>query len=103
MSEMVNALAMALGARKYEKPIACCPSCEAPLVSTILFAGAEFYCLDCARGCSFVAPIEGDPDDAELAAKLERYEAEWNEHIATDPHGHLTDEAREWLRERQSQ
>lgn len=100
MSDMVRAFAMAFGARKYEKPIACCPSCEAPLIGTTLFPGAEFYCLDCGQGCSFVAPHEGDPDDPELSAKLERYEGEWNEHVTTDSRGNLTDESREWLKGR---
>jgi hypothetical protein len=99
MSEMVKALGLALGARKYERPIACCPDCETPLIGTVLFPGAEFYCLDCGRGCSFVAPVEGDPDSADLTARLEQVEKEWAEHVHTDG-GYLTDASREWLKAR---
>lgn len=100
MSEMVNAMKLALGARKYDKPpIALCPNCEAPLVGTIIFPGAEFYCLDCGQGCSFVSPIEGDPDDEALKEKLATHEQEWKEHVDVDGR-ELTEASREWLKER---
>lgn len=101
MSELANAFKLALGVRKYDKPpIALCPDCEAPLIGTVVLPGAEFYCLDCGHGCSFVSPIEGDPDDKELNEKLAAYEAEWDEHVETDNSGYLTDAARDWLKDR---
>lgn len=105
MSEMVKALGLALGARKYDKPpIACCPSCHAPLIGTIIWPGAEFYCLDCGGHHSFVAPEEGDPDDAELVERLKQYEAEWDEHVEVEVQGRqLTPASRDWLNERRKE
>jgi hypothetical protein len=107
MSDMVKALGMALGARKYKDkpPIALCPNCEAPLIGTIVFPGAEFYCLDCGAHCSFVAPIEGDPFDEGLTAKLKEFEAEWEEHVIEPSRAarKLGDSEREWLKKRRDQ
>lgn len=60
-------------------PIACCPRDGAPLVSTMAFSKAEFYCLDCGSHLGFLDPRRGDPEDAGLVTRMEAYEAEWKD------------------------
>jgi hypothetical protein len=62
-------------------PIACCPRCEldTPLISTMVFSQAEFYCLDCGGHFGFLDPRGAEPTP-ELEAKLAELRAEWEEH-----------------------
>jgi predicted RNA-binding Zn-ribbon protein involved in translation (DUF1610 family) len=88
-SEMLDALAMALDPERTKSKIAGCTSCKAPLIGTMKYPGAEFYCLECGKHLSYVSPtpLESTPENNERLAKLE---AEWKEH--------RDDEA--WLAER---
>lgn len=79
MSETVNALALAL--HKGPPRMACCPSCETPLISTMAFPGAEFYCLECGNHVGYVMPL-GKEETPEILAAYEALKAEWDEHIA---------------------
>jgi hypothetical protein len=50
--------------------VAMCPTCpDEVLVSTFRWPGAEFYCLGCDRGYSFVAP-RPEPPSPELDARI---------------------------------
>lgn len=77
------------------RPIACCPRCSepTPLIGTIAFYRAEFYCLDCGARVGFLSPRVGEPTP-ELQAKLAAYEAEWEEHAGAKlyPEGHEPDD-----------
>lgn len=65
---MVKALELAL--RKGPSRIAMCPTCpDEVLVSTLRWPGAEFYCLGCDRGYSYVAP-RGEEETPELLARI---------------------------------
>lgn len=64
-----------------EPPIAGCPSCRTPLISTMVYPGYEFICLECGRKCSFLAPIRLSPTP-ENEARLEALQAEWDERQA---------------------
>ena len=59
--------------------MATCPRDGAPLICTLVFRGAEFYCLECGGRYGFL-----DPRPAEATGGLEaRYaslQAEWDEH-----------------------
>lgn len=61
--------------------VACCPRCEGdvPLVSTIAFTKAEFYCLDCGGTFGFLDPRKAQNPGPELDARMAAYEAEWAE------------------------
>jgi hypothetical protein len=61
-------------------PFAGCPNCGAPLISTLDFPGAEFYCLECGRKCGFLSPhpLEATP---EVEAQHSALQAEWDEHV----------------------
>lgn len=90
-------------------PMACCPRCPepTPLISTIHFAYAEFYCLECGGHFGFLSP-RAEEDTPELKAHYERLRSEWDEHTAglqiqgrvTDQEAH--DVAMTWLDERRS-
>lgn len=94
-------------------PFACCPRCPdlTPLISTCVFRGAEFYCLECGAHVGFLSPKPGEPTP-ELRARHEQLQAEWDEHAgdlivdgreARDAMaGELDKIAREWLAERRS-
>lgn len=62
-------------------PMACCPRCEeaTPLIGTIVFYQAEFYCLECGGRFGFLDPRTADPSP-ELSAHHARLQAEWDEH-----------------------
>jgi hypothetical protein len=62
-------------------PLAGCPSCKAPLISTMVFARAEFYCLECGQRWGFLNPTPLDPTP-ELDARYEALKAEWDKHAA---------------------
>lgn len=64
--------------RKKPAPTACCPSCRTPLVCTLAFRGAEFYCLECGAAYGWLSPtaVETTP---ELNEKLAEIEREWEE------------------------
>lgn len=75
-------LAKTLDLMGQEKPpIALCPraSCGAPLIGTMVFPRAEFYCLECGGHFGFLDPRKGEPTP-ELTARMEALEAEWLEH-----------------------
>lgn len=83
--------------RRGNPPIACCPACvdPTPLVCTLVFRHAEFYCLDCGGRFGFLEPRAEDKSD-ELDAALKRAEEEWAENA-----GHrLTVEGREPVSEK---
>ena len=89
MSEMVDALSMVLGAKETKGKIAGCTSCKAPLIATMKYPGAEFYCLECGNHLSYVSPTPLEPTP-ENNKRLEKLEAEWDKHHDDD----------EWLAER---
>lgn len=60
--------------------VACCPRDGAPLISTMLFPEAEFYCLDCGGRFDFLQP-RGKPETPELLEDMRARETEWNEHV----------------------
>ena len=62
-------------------PVACCPRCEepTPLIATMAFSGAEFYCLECGGRFGFLSPRGVEPTP-ELVARSEALTAEWDEH-----------------------
>lgn len=64
-----------------DKPYALCPRCGEPLVSTLDFPGAEFYCLECRQRYGFLSPRPGQPTP-ELEARYRALQAEWDEHVA---------------------
>ena len=66
---------------KEETPFALCPNCRAPLISTLDFPGAEFYCLECGHKCGFMSPVAGAPTP-ELNARYIKLKREWDEHAA---------------------
>lgn len=91
-----------------EAPFACCPRCPdlTPLISTCVFRGAEFYCLECGARVGFLSPKPGEPTP-ELRARYEALQAEWDEHAAglavdgREPSDRDADErARLWLADR---
>jgi hypothetical protein len=108
-------------------PIALCPTCGEPLISTFAFSGYEFLCLCCGRRVTFFGPKKGDGDNPRLVDRLAQLQAEWDAHVGPRllPHSrfrrtdcekckggedhwaHVTEaervadeEAREWLRAR---
>jgi predicted RNA-binding Zn-ribbon protein involved in translation (DUF1610 family) len=90
-SEMVDALSMALNPERTKGKIAGCTSCKAPLIATMKYPGAEFYCIECGKHLSYVSPTPLEPTE-ENAARLLVLEAEWKEHHDDE----------EWLAERRS-
>ena len=83
MSEKVKALGLVLDAMKRRKggkpaPMATCPSCGEPLISTLRFHGYEFICVVCKRLWGFVepTPVESTP---ELTARYQELKARWDE------------------------
>lgn len=113
-------------------PLGCCPRCKepTPLISTMAFRKAEFYCLECGGHFGFLAPRAFDPTP-ELNARYDSLKAEWDEHVkprlrimrgwwedcdrciighndathdlhATDEEREAHDAALEWLKERVS-
>lgn len=109
-----------------DRPIALCPGCSEPLISTFAFTGYEFLCICCGRKVTFLGPAPGDGGDQQLRERLAELQAEWDEHVggrllprgrfwrdgckkcANEDHwAHVTDDevlrdaqAREWLKER---
>lgn len=65
--------------------MACCPRChradevDVPLICTLAFSGAEFYCLECGGRFGWLDPIGRKPTE-EITAHQERLQAEWDEH-----------------------
>jgi uncharacterized Zn finger protein (UPF0148 family) len=51
-----------------ERPYACCPRDGEPLVSTLEFYKAEFYCVVCGTKYGFLAPV-GKAPTSELEAR----------------------------------
>lgn len=76
--------------------IACCPRCpgDVPLISTLHFYKAEFYCLDCGGEFGFLDPSRAANPGPELDARLEAYQAEWDEHA-----GRKLLDGRAWYRD----
>lgn len=62
-------------------PMACCPDCEGdvPLISTLHFAYAEFYCLECGGHFGFLDP-KAVEDTPQLKARHLRLRAEFDLH-----------------------
>jgi hypothetical protein len=96
-------MGMALGAGRREgpPPMACCPCCpgEVPLISTMLFAGAEFYCLECGAQVGFVNP-KPVVETPELAKRYGALKAEWDQNVV--PLKGDRDAQIAWLRDRVS-
>jgi hypothetical protein len=59
--------------------LAVCPGCGAPLIPTMTFPGAEFYCLECGRKLGMFSP-DGVDETPERMARYEALKAEWDEH-----------------------
>jgi hypothetical protein len=69
-------------------PMACCRRCAAPLMSTILFRGYEFYCLICGAKCGFLDPAPA-PATPELEQRHDELRAEFEQLSAgMQPEGH---------------
>lgn len=69
-----------------EKPTATCPHDHEPLVATMEFRGAEFYCVVCQRTFGFLSPIPATttPElDARLTELTAAYERERALRLAT--------------------
>lgn len=75
---MAKALELAIRVGRGEGPrVAMCPTCpDEVLVSTLRWPGAEFYCLGCEGGFSFVDPRPEEPTpelDARIAIANARF------------------------------
>ena len=57
--------------------MATCPRCAEPLVSTLAWDKAEFYCLSCGGHFGFLDPV-GAPETPELLARMEAVRAEFH-------------------------
>jgi hypothetical protein len=58
-------------------PIAMCPRCVVPLVMTMAWSKAEFYCLDCGAHLGFVSPVPADERERlleQVAARKAEFE-----------------------------
>ncbi len=53
--------------------------CGAPLIATMAFPKAEFYCLECGAHLGFLDPYPAEAT-ADLIARQEALQAEWDEH-----------------------
>jgi hypothetical protein len=62
--------------------MAICPRDGAPLISTLAFRKAEFYCLDCGGHFGFLSPDAAE-DTPELRARYEALKSEWDEHAGS--------------------
>lgn len=62
--------------------IAMCPSCNVPLVSTMAWPRAEFYCLDCGRHLGFMSPV-GAEETPELLEDMESRRVEFEENAGS--------------------
>lgn len=51
--------------------VAMCPDCGVPLIGTVLFARAEFFCRTCRGTFGFLEPV-GAPETPELLEVIER-------------------------------
>jgi len=85
MSEKVKALGMALDLMKRKRegkpaPMATCPSCGEPLISTLRFRGYEFICVVCRRHWGFVEPTPAEATP-ELDARYQELKAQWDAEI----------------------
>jgi hypothetical protein len=80
MSALDVAKGLDLIGRK-QKPMACCPRCTepTPLISTMAFPRAEFYCLECGGHFGFLSP-RAETATPELKARHDELRAEWDEH-----------------------
>lgn len=92
-------------------PTAGCPRDRTPLIATIAFPKAEFYCLECGGHFGFLDPVPLEPTP-EINKQMEALQAEWDEHVAgkiivgdrihySKPDRQAEhDAAMEWLKER---
>ena|SRR5438105_3982592 len=62
-----------------DRPMAVCPRDGAPLIPTMVFRGAEFYCLDCGARLGYLSPTPAEATP-ELEARYDALKAEWDEH-----------------------
>lgn len=62
--------------------MATCPRDGAPLIATLVFRKAEFYCLECGARLGFLSPRAAEPTP-ELNARYEALQAEWDEHAGS--------------------
>ncbi len=64
-------------------PLACCPRCPepTPLIGTIRFYKAEWYCLECGGRFGFLSPRTVE-DTPELKARYEELQREWDDNTA---------------------
>lgn len=60
-----------------DRKIAGCPRCEAPIVSTFAFRGAEWYCLDCGKTVAWFSEISL-PNTKRNRERLAKREAEFD-------------------------
>lgn len=63
-----------------DRPVACCPSCGAPLIATFAFRKYEFYCLECGAHVEFLRP-RALPPTPELLARYDALKAEWDANV----------------------
>lgn len=47
-----------------ERPMACCPRDGEPLISTIRWRGAEFFCMICRQKFGFLSPVPKEKTQA---------------------------------------
>jgi hypothetical protein len=59
--------------------LATCPVDGTPLIMTMAFRGAEFYCLECGGRFGWLQPHGVEPTP-ELEERYEKLKAEWDEH-----------------------
>ena len=67
-------------------PLALCPSCSTPLISTLVFPQCEFYCLNCGNTCGLLDPSRSDPADRDydmLNAVQNNLAKEWDDNAGS--------------------
>lgn len=74
---LARALEMALRPSDQPPPTAVCPSCDEPLIMTMAWRKAEFYCINCGAHSGWLdpKPVVANP---ELQARYDAIKAEWD-------------------------
>ena len=86
-SDEVKALGMVLDMQERKKsgkpaPMATCPRCDEPLISTIKFRGKEFICVACRRLWEFLQPKAAEVTP-ELQTRYDELKAQWDKEQET--------------------
>jgi hypothetical protein len=84
--DAIKAFGMVIDRAKRQKegkppPMACCPSCEEPLIMTFRFPGKEFICVECRGLWGFLDPIAKEITP-ELNARHDELVAKWEKELS---------------------